>query len=119
MRGYFHFCFDPEVQSTHAPNIFEADVHPFGSVHDRACELYQQLIGITRVSKDAEKEGLNLCEKVYGKDHASAHHLDHYLKPRYLKSVADGKYVLAYPDGIPGGWCRHRKVHLVGHSQGA
>ena len=27
--------------------------------------------------------------------------------------------MLAYPSGLPGGWSKHRKVHLVGHSQGA
>ena len=47
------------------------------------------------------------------------HHIDTYYKPKYLKSVADGEHVLAYPDGIPGGWCKHRKIHFVGHSQGA
>jgi hypothetical protein len=38
-RGYFHHCFDPEIMGEHA--IFESDVQPFGSLHDRACELYQ------------------------------------------------------------------------------
>lgn len=37
--GYFHYCFQPEVSKGHA--VYEADVSPFGSVHDRACELYQ------------------------------------------------------------------------------
>lgn len=67
----------------------------------------------------AHGKKVKLCEEVYGKEHVSHHHLDSYYKPKYLKSVVDGKHVLAYPDGIPGGWCRHRKIHLVGHSQGA
>lgn len=37
-RGYFHYCFLPEVMGAHM--VFESDVHPFGSLHDRACELY-------------------------------------------------------------------------------
>jgi hypothetical protein len=38
MGGYFHFCFEPEVMGQH--EVYEADVNPFGSLHDRACELY-------------------------------------------------------------------------------
>ena len=37
-KGYFHHCFDKAVAVDH--EIYEADVHPFGSLHDRACELY-------------------------------------------------------------------------------
>lgn len=38
IKGYFHYCFQEEVSRGH--QIYEADVNPFGSVHDRACELY-------------------------------------------------------------------------------
>jgi triacylglycerol esterase/lipase EstA (alpha/beta hydrolase family) len=27
--------------------------------------------------------------------------------------------ILAYPGGLPGGWCKHRKVHFICHSLGA
>jgi hypothetical protein len=37
-RGYFHYCFLDEVKNKN--KIFESDVSPFGSVHDRACELF-------------------------------------------------------------------------------
>lgn len=37
-RGYFHNCFDPEIMGAHI--VYETDVAPFGSLHDRACELY-------------------------------------------------------------------------------
>jgi hypothetical protein len=68
------------------------------------------------VRKLAYRGGLKLSEQVYGKEHMQKHHLDTYYKPKYLKSVIDGKHVLGFPDGLPGGWCRHRKIHLVGHS---
>ena len=47
-RGYFHYCFDKDVKGEHS--VYEADVNPFGSLHDRACELYQQLVGINRTN---------------------------------------------------------------------
>ena len=37
LGGYFHFAFDAADESI---QIYEADVSPVGSTHDRACELY-------------------------------------------------------------------------------
>lgn len=37
-QGYFHYAFLPEVMGKN--QIYESDVSPFGSVHDRACELF-------------------------------------------------------------------------------
>lgn len=65
--------------------IYEADVHPFGSLHDRACELYQQLVGIIRTKKAAEMNKLILAEQVYGQEHFQKDHIDTYYKPKYLK----------------------------------
>ncbi len=39
-RGYFHYSFDSDVLGDNE-EVYEADVNPFGSLHDRACELYQ------------------------------------------------------------------------------
>ena len=47
MRGYFHYAFSRttrlinEEADKYINNVYEADVSPLGSVHDRACELYQ------------------------------------------------------------------------------
>jgi hypothetical protein len=76
------------------------------------------LIGINKTKKLARSNSLLLSQQVYGKEHVCTHHLDTYYKPKYLKSVEDGKHVFGYPDGLPGGWCKHKKIHLVGHSQG-
>ena len=51
MKGYFHFCFEPEVigsiddsigcvDNENWKIIYETDISPFGSTHDRACEFY-------------------------------------------------------------------------------
>jgi len=60
---------------------------------------------------------MNVSETVYGVDHVRDIHNDTYYKVRYLKKIVDGR-IFAYPNGIPGGWCKHRKIHLVGHSWG-
>ena len=43
-------------------------------------------------------------------------------RPRYLRQLRGGdtsQQLFAFPDGLPGGWNAHRKVHLIAHSQGA
>lgn len=60
-----------------------------------------------------------MIEEVYGKEHVDQHHHDTFYKAKYLRTTADERHMLAYPDGLPGGWCRHRKIHLIGHSQGS
>jgi len=48
MGGYFHYGFSGESreyldkmgEKSFIKNIYEADVSPVGSVHDRACDLY-------------------------------------------------------------------------------
>lgn len=57
-------------------------------------------------------------EYVYGKDHFDHEHREKYYKPRYLRRVRGSK-MLAYPNGIPGGWDRLHKIHFIGHSQGS
>ena len=70
LGGYFHYAFssvsrylnhsDPEKFPKYLTNIYEADVSPIGSAHDRACELYQCLIGINKTREIAEKNNLSL-----------------------------------------------------------
>jgi hypothetical protein len=59
MGGYFHYAFskqardlgkDSKGNNQYISNVYEADVSPIGSLHDRACELYQQIIGIQRLT---------------------------------------------------------------------
>lgn len=70
--------------------IFEANVGPVSSFHDRACELIAQIKG-TRVD--------------YGEDHAKQHGHNRYGKDFSGKGF--------YPE-----WDAQRPVHLVGHSAG-
>eukprot|EP00347_Sterkiella_histriomuscorum_P013798 403363324 len=117
-RGYFHNSFKADICGDNNQELYEADVSPFGSLHDRACELYQQIVGIVKIREEAYKKDMMECEVVYGKEHVHKEHNEIYYKPRYLKRVKEGK-IYAYPNGLPGGWCKHRKVHMVGHSWGA
>eukprot|EP00351_Strombidinopsis_sp_SopsisLIS2011_P000985 CAMPEP_0116885178 /NCGR_PEP_ID=MMETSP0463-20121206/18445_1 /TAXON_ID=181622 /ORGANISM="Strombidinopsis sp, Strain SopsisLIS2011" /LENGTH=111 /DNA_ID=CAMNT_0004543173 /DNA_START=84 /DNA_END=419 /DNA_ORIENTATION=+ len=41
---YWKYVSDSGVAANHT--IYQADIAPLGSIHDRACELYQQLVGI-------------------------------------------------------------------------
>jgi len=114
--GYFPYCFDQEM--IEEVELYEADVSPSGSIHDRACELYQQLVGIRRVEIHARKNQVLLSEQVYGSEHVREKHQDTFYKIKYLKRKEKGR-IWAYPHGVPGGWSSERKLHLVGHSQGA
>jgi hypothetical protein len=44
MGDYFQYASNQAIRGSN--EVYHADVSPFGSMHDRACELYQQLIGI-------------------------------------------------------------------------
>jgi len=70
--------------------VFEADVGPISSFHDRACELIAQIKG-TRVD--------------YGEEHAKLHGHSRFGK--------DFSGVGFYPE-----WDARHPVHLVGHSAG-
>eukprot|EP00347_Sterkiella_histriomuscorum_P020360 403338107 len=112
---YFAYASYPDVQGDN--KIYQADIAPWGSLHDRACELYQQLIGIFQTQRNADRNRMTLAEQVYGKEHFDLEHREQYYKTRYLRRQVDGK-TLAYPNGIPEGWNRIQKIHFVGHSQG-
>ena len=49
LGDYWRYFSDPAI--TKGLNIFQADISSTGSIHDRACELYQQLIGIEKLRK--------------------------------------------------------------------
>jgi hypothetical protein len=96
---------------------------PIASMHDRACELYQQLVGIMQVRDAAglaeDDCGPALARAVYGSEHFDHHHVKYqkFYKPRYLKQVRNEiDKIYAFPFGLPGGWSAERKVHLIAHS---
>lgn len=100
---------------------------PVNGVHDRACELYQQIVGINEIRKQAglkdDDNGPDMVRAVYGNQHyLEDHQQQKFYKPRMLRQVRGGKLnsvILAYPEGIPGGWNTFRKIHFIGHSMGA
>ena len=114
LGGYFHYAFskvareltdDESGKKKYLGQIYEADVSPIGSAHDRACELYQCLVGREHVERMARERGLTVTQAVYGVEHANEHHQagQGYYKFKYLKSYdcETGK-MLAYPSGLPG-----------------
>lgn len=121
LGNYFLYALKESVQPYW--DVYVAVVNPFSCFHDRACELYQQMIGINALKKKAgikiNDNGPNLVRAVYGHQHYCEEHVQQNVyKPRLLRQI---KYdqIIAYPDGIPGGWSSIRKVHFIGHSMGA
>jgi len=63
LGGYFHYAFSATARylgvetpsSEYLSNVYEADVSPIGSAFDRACELYQQIIGVVRLREICEQ----------------------------------------------------------------
>jgi len=97
--------------------VYEADVGGMSSHHDRACELYQQIIGMIKIRENAERNLLGISEQVYGKEHVNSKHRSTFYKPRYLRKK-DGDKTIANLNGIQS-WSESNKIHLVGHSLGA
>eukprot|EP00347_Sterkiella_histriomuscorum_P016179 403354185 len=131
LGGYFHYAFsktarylgidEQTLQPIYMNNIYEADVSPIGSAFDRACELYQQIIGEERIRQIAQEQDISLAEAVYGKTHVKDHHRNKFYKIKYLKTQeAESKRMYAFPNGLPG-WNNEKikKIHFVGHSMGA
>ena len=99
--------------------IYEADVGGISSVHDRACELYQQIVGIMKVRANAEKNHLEVAEQVYGAEQVRTKHRCTFYKPRYLRKCnSETGQTFAHTGGITN-WSEKNKIHLVGHSLGA
>lgn len=61
-------------------DVYIASTSPIAGIHDRACELYQQLIGITNLKKmaglESNNNGPELVRMVYGPEHASDEHYE-------------------------------------------
>ncbi|CDW85644.1 UNKNOWN [Stylonychia lemnae] len=130
LGGYFHYAFsyaarylnlDHDLHPQYLQNVFEADVSPIGSVHDRACELYQQIVGKFKMEEICQKRNISMAEAVYGKQHVDEHHQSQFYKIRYLKTQDPiSMQMFAFPNGIPG-WkeTKDQRIHFVGHSMGA
>ena len=121
LGNYFLYALKQSVQPYW--DVYVAVVNPFGGFHDRACELYQQLVGINALKKkagiSANDNGPNLVRAVYGHQHYCEEHLQQKVyKPRLLRQIKDDQ-IIGYSDGIPGGWSSKRKIHFIGHSMGA
>lgn len=86
---YWAYLSDPEIAKNNL--IYQADVGPLNSLHDRACELYQQLIGIVnfKAMRGLRGNGADLARAVYGEGHFDREHLplQTFYKPRYLRQV--------------------------------
>jgi nickel-dependent lactate racemase len=65
--------------------IYEADVGGVSSIHERACELYQQIIGIAKLRENSQKSGKEIADQVYGEEHVKKNHRCKFYKPRYLR----------------------------------
>uniref|UniRef100_A0A1I8GNG8 AB hydrolase-1 domain-containing protein n=1 Tax=Macrostomum lignano TaxID=282301 RepID=A0A1I8GNG8_9PLAT len=74
----------------HGLLVLEASVGPISSYHDRACELFAQIVG---------------CRVDYGEQHSLTHRHD-----RYGRDFSDKPL---YP-----WWSEDRPLHFVGHSAG-
>ena len=85
-------CFEVALDESVQPydDVYVAVVTPIGGVHDRACELYKQLVGINNVKKianlDRDYNGPELVKAVYGHQHFHEEHTHQRIyKPRYLR----------------------------------
>ena len=62
---------------------------------------------------------MDLAREVYGHEHFDKEHaaFQTCYKPRYLRQVKRhfGK-IYGFPKGIPGGWSKQKKVHVIAHS---
>jgi hypothetical protein len=73
-------CFEAALEESVQPydDVYVAVVTPIGGIHDRACELYQQLVGINFIKKganlDKEDNGPELVKAVYGYQHYHEEH---------------------------------------------
>ena len=89
LGDYWAYLSDPDVIGNN--QVYQADVGPLSSLHDRACELYQQLVGILsfKEARGISDNGPDLARAVYGESHFDREHLHQQMiyKPRYLRQV--------------------------------
>ena len=59
LQGYWHYAFSSVTRQFDTEGkealtqVYEADVSPAGSAYDRACELWQQIVGIEKIKEIA------------------------------------------------------------------
>mmetsp|Transcript_19341 Transcript_19341/g.29652 ORF Transcript_19341/g.29652 Transcript_19341/m.29652 type:complete len:80 (+) Transcript_19341:419-658(+) len=71
-------------------DVYIAVVTPYGGVHDRACELYQQLVGINEIRRrhglKSGEYGKDMVRAIYGHQHYNElHSFQDFYKPRLLR----------------------------------
>lgn len=52
LGNYFQYAYQKSILN-HNEDVYIAVISPLNGIHDRACELYQQLVGITNIRKRA------------------------------------------------------------------
>ena len=59
-------------------DVYIANTNPFGGIHDKACELYQQLVGIKFIKEkwgiSEDDNGPRLVRAIYGHQHYCEEH---------------------------------------------
>ena len=78
LGNYFEYALQKEVIKNHEEDVYIASISPQQGIHDRACELYQQLIGINEIRQrhglESTDNGPNLAKAVYGTKHFHEEH---------------------------------------------
>ena len=116
LRSYWSHAFQILDENE---EVYEADVGGVSSVHDRAWELYQQIVGMAKIEEWATKNNRSIIEQIYGVEQVKEKHRGKYYKTRYLRSVHQNlSKTTAHLQGIEN-WNESNKIHLVGHSLGA
>ena len=89
LGNYFQYALQENVVG-HNQDVFIAVVSPIAGIHDRACELYQQLVGVNAIRERAglgkTDTGADLAKAVYGSEHFTEEHSHQKIyKPRLLR----------------------------------
>jgi len=89
LGNYFQYAVQENVFG-HNRDVFIAVVSPIAGIHDRACELYQQLVGVNAIRERAglgkTDTGADLAKAVYGSEHFTEEHSHQKTyKPRLLR----------------------------------
>ena len=87
LGNYFHYA---TFAAQPYNDVYLAVINPIGGIHDKACELYQQLVGIDNIRARwglADKEsGPELVRAIYGHQHFCEEHTEqNAYKARYLR----------------------------------
>lgn len=65
--NYFHYALQTALPYD---DVYIAVINPFGGIHDKACELYQQLVGIDKIKArwgiNKDDNGMKLVRAIYG-----------------------------------------------------